>query len=420
MRPKNTHSPWGASGLYRYKICPRAAAFSVHSDDDDSSFSIEGTNAHTLAETTLRHPGKSVQQVKDLLLPDLKLEHSSILAVRTYVRHVRQLLVSEPGGWLLLEVSFELPVPEVPKADGNVWGTCDAVIYFPGSKTLHVIDYKNGVGVDVDVFDNDQLKTYALGALLTLKVPVEKVVLHIVQPRSATRADEPVQIWECDPVDIFEHRAVMIDAIRQTIETPDKAVPGDHCHFCNGDGRCMESASHALDVIPDTSFSDVQSAHDEYLLPEPTRLDDWQLAAVFCNGPRIRQFLKAVEGEVFKRSMAGDFKSDAVKLVRGKSNRVWDPLMTDAEKIVELASAGVPLAECYTVEVPSPAQAETLLKEHLEGVELVETVRDFNVRHFKKDTAGLRLVPATDKGIAVKPVQARSEGLAELLPPPSK
>lgn len=420
MSRRAGHSPWGASGLFRYRICPKAAAFSVHSDNDDSEFSIEGTNAHTLGETTLQHPGKSVQKVKDLLLPDLKLEHSSILAVRTYVRHVRQLLASEPDGWLLLEVSFELAIPELPKADGNVWGTCDAVIYFPGSKTLHVIDYKNGVGVDVDVFENDQLKTYALGALLTLKVPVEKVVLHIVQPRSATRADTPVQTWDVDPVDIFEHRAVIVEAIRETLENPDKAVPGDHCHFCSGDARCPASAAYALDTIPDTSFSDVETAHDVYLLPEPTRLDDWQLAAVYCNSPRIRQFLKAVEGEIFKRSMAGDFKSDAVKLVRGNSNRVWDPLMTDADKIVEITSAGVPLAECYTVEVPSPAQTETLLKDHLEGFELTETVRDFNVRHFKKDKAGLRLAVASAAGVAVQPVQARSEGLAELLPPPSK
>lgn len=421
MKTKSGHSPWGASGFYRYKRCPKAASFSAHADDEDSEFSIEGTNAHELAENVLRNPGKSVQEVKDLLFPKMTLEASSTLAVRTYVRHVRQLLLSEPDGWLLIEVGFELPFPEVPEANGQVWGTCDAVIYFPRSKHLYVIDYKNGVGIHVEVFENDQLKTYALGAVLALNLPVEKVTLQIVQPRSAGRDDQgAAQSWDIDAVDLFDHRAEMVEAIRETIKNPEKCVPGDHCRFCAGDGVCEATAKFALDTIPDTSFSDVKTDQDVYMLPEPTRLDDWQLAAVFCNSARIKQFLKAAEGEIFKRCMAGHFQSDAVKLVRGKSSREWDPLMTDAEKIVEIASAGVPLAECYTVVVPSPAQTEDLLKEHLEGQELLETKRDFNVRFFKKDTAGLRLVPASDKGIAVKPALSRSEGLEELTPPPSK
>lgn len=421
MKKRSGHSPWGASGFYRYKRCPKAAAFSAHSHKDDSEFSIEGTNAHELAELTLRNPGKSVQAVKDLLMPKVTLEPSSILAVRTYVRHVRQLLLSEPDGWLLVEVGFELPVPEVPEANGQVWGTCDAIIYFPKSKRLYVIDYKNGVGIHVDVFENDQLKTYALGAVLALNLPVEKVTLQIVQPRSAGRGDqEAIQSWDIDAVDLFDHRAEMVEAIQETINNPEKCVPGDHCHFCAGDGVCEATAKFALDTIPDTSFSDVETAHDVYMLPEPTRLDDWQLAAVFCNAPRIKQFLKAAEGETFKRCMSGHFQSDAVKLVRGKSSREWDPLMTDADKIVEIASTGVPLNECYSVVVPSPAQTEDLLKEHLEGEDLLEARRDFNVRHFKKDTAGLRLVPASDKGIAVKPALSRSEGLEALTPPPSK
>ena len=412
------HSPWGMSGLYRYKLCGKAARYSAWSANNDSEFSIEGHNAHALAEATLRNPTKSVQQVKDLLFGKVELEPSSIAGVRTYVRHVRQLLLSEPDPWLFVEVDFEFDLPEVPVAQGKVWGRADCVIYFPTSKTLYVIDYKNGVGVDVEAEDNDQIMGYALGVMQKLNLGVERVVLQIVQPRSKERDGEPVKSWETDALTIFNHRQTIIDAINHTLENGDRGVPGDHCHFCAGDGLCEETARDALTLAEGFDVDNLQPAEAEFPLPEPNRLDDWQLAAIFNNSGRVRQFLKAVESQIFQRIMAGAFQSDDVKLVRGTTNRVWAKGMSQADIMMELMEAGLPLAETYVLEVLSPAQSEEALAEHLEGKELLEAKRDLNIRCFEKAPGALRVVPKSHRGVAVQPAVTNAEGLAGLLPPP--
>lgn len=412
------HSPWGASGLYRYAACPKAASYSVHEPENSSEAAEEGTRAHLLAETTLRNPGMSVEKCKAEFLPELQLEKSSIRAVRTFVRHVRQLLLTEPDGVLHIEVKFQIAVPEIPEADGKVFGTCDVLIYFPRSKTLYIIDYKNGEGVDVVAEDNDQLLTYALGGTFALGVPVDRIFIQIVQPRSIESQDKPVKEHEIDPVDLFEHRQRMVDAIRQTIEKPGLGVPGDHCHFCKGDGKCEERAQSVLSTIPDTGLDNIEKATSEYPLPEPSRLDDWQIAAIVLNGPRIRQFIKAAEGQAYQRLVTGQFKSDALKLVKGKGTRKWGKGMTDSDVMMELMEAGVPMDKTYTIEVPSPAQADELLAEYLQGEDLLAAKRDIAIRCVDKESSGLRVVSKDAAGVEVKPALVNSEGLDGLLPPP--
>lgn len=63
------------------------------------------------------------------------------------------------------------------------FGTSDAILISDG--TMHVIDYKHGLGVLVSAEDNPQMKCYALGALELFDsiYDIDTVAMTIYQPR---------------------------------------------------------------------------------------------------------------------------------------------------------------------------------------------------------------------------------------------
>ena len=66
-----------------------------------------------------------------------------------------------------MEERFRLDALDPPYEAG---GTGDFVHYNPSTKTLEVVDLKNGVGV-VEVEENKQLRTYGFGALIATSRP---------------------------------------------------------------------------------------------------------------------------------------------------------------------------------------------------------------------------------------------------------
>jgi hypothetical protein len=347
-------------------------------------------------------------------LPDFAPDE--IAAIRCYVRHVRQLALIEEGAQLHVETSFEFPVPSVPQADGNVWLTADACVYLPVAKHLHVVDYKHGVGVDVVAEDNDQTKAYALGAVNALGVPVSKITVHIVQPRSRD-SDEFIKEWTFDAIDVFQCAEDWTSAIRESVQNPTRAVPGCHCHFCKGDGICEERAVSVLEGVVELPSTDVK---ETFGLPEPNRLDDTQIAAIFLNSAAIRQFLKAVENQAFSRRLAGQMENCGVKLIRTLARREWKPGVTNADVALELADLGVPMKRTFDIVYPSPNQADELLTEFIHDPDELKAAKmKFAVELTKKESSGLKLAPSSAKGKEIDPAAENTQGLDGILPPPA-
>ena len=63
------------------------------------------------------------------------------------------------------------------------FGTSDAILISDG--TMHIIDYKHGIGILVSAEDNPQMKCYALGALELFDdiYNIDTVSMTIYQPR---------------------------------------------------------------------------------------------------------------------------------------------------------------------------------------------------------------------------------------------
>ena len=133
----------------------------------------------------------------------------------------------------------------------SIRGRLDFFAY--GAGTLVIVDYKFG-GTPVPVKDNPQLLAYAVCMTSQiynkLRVPVEKLVIGIVQPRSEiTDFGEHGAMWytyrdaERGPimVDILEGAGV---ACKADDKTP--RATGEHCRYCPARSVCRAAVGERL------------------------------------------------------------------------------------------------------------------------------------------------------------------------------
>jgi len=141
----------------------------------------------------------------------------------------------------------------------QIWGTADAIVWAPKSKTLYVRDLKYGAGVAVEVVDNLQLKIYALAALLTMGYKAAWVDVGIVQPR-CPHPDGPVRSVRFSAVDLVDFHADLLDAARRveivsthfeqygTVVTTDLVPSEKGCRWCLAAPKCPKLKTKAQDM----------------------------------------------------------------------------------------------------------------------------------------------------------------------------
>lgn len=161
------HAYLSCSSSDRWLNCTVAPKLEAAFIEESSPFAAEGTKAHELGEKVLIS-GKNACDIKG----DYSTEMRDY--VQNYVDYVRAI-----PGQLLVEQRLDISawVPEC-------FGTSDAVVLADG--VCHIVDLKYGKGVRVDAENNSQLMLYALGAYDAYDCiygPINKVVIHIVQPR---------------------------------------------------------------------------------------------------------------------------------------------------------------------------------------------------------------------------------------------
>tara|TARA_B100000678_G_scaffold268886_1_gene255543 strand:- start:3544 stop:3966 length:423 start_codon:yes stop_codon:yes gene_type:complete len=106
-------------------------------------------------------------------------------------------------------------------------------------KTIHVCDLKAGQGVEVDVIGNRQLHLYSLGAYYDLRFlfGVERVVVHIVQPRTGN----PGSSWEVSLDELLAFGDQMREAARRTEDKDAACIASEKtCRFCQAAAVCPE------------------------------------------------------------------------------------------------------------------------------------------------------------------------------------
>lgn len=366
MAGPSKHSSIGASGMHRWANCPGSVKLSEGMPNPSSIYAEEGTKAHDLAAEIL----EGRLSLNDLKPPEVDADMKG--AIKVYVDYNFK-LQKERNTEMLVEREFDLS-----SIFEGCFGTSDCVQYESDTKTLHVIDYKHGAGLAVEVEQNMQLQYYGLGALLSTGYPCDKVVLTIVQPR-CEHPDGPVRSWELSSMELLEFSMTLKEAAAATQKEDAPIIPGSWCRFCNAKAICPAFKEKA------NAMATKVFAHNEPYCPE-------ELSKTLEMIPAIKKWVKAVEDFAYYEATNGRCPP-GYKIVNKMARRKWINEI-EASKILK-EDFGMTREDCVTETLRSVAQIEKLLPKGAKKDEMFTSL-------FTKDSSGTTLVPESDKRAPAK------------------
>lgn len=390
------HSTIGASSMYRWSACPGSVRESAKAPPQTSSVYAEaGSDAHALGAVCLREdaaPGFYIgKQIKDDGR-DFTVTEEMADAVYVYVNHVCDTF--ERGDTMHVEQKFDLS-----SVHPGCFGTADCVIWQPKTQLLHVIDYKHGAGIAVNVTDNPQLQYYGLGALLSLGYPAKRVRLTIVQPR-CDHSDGPVRSWEIDAIDLLDFRADLITYAKATEDPDALLVPGDHCRFCPAAALCPALVKKAQEVAK-LEFAPALS------------YDPAQLKMALDSREPLKAWLKALDEFAYAEAEAGRTPI-GYKLVAKTARRAW---RSEGEVIDYIQTH--PMLDLKEEDIFEPRALKSPAQlEKLDGLKpkTVKKVKSGPLDQFTiAESSGHALVPEDNKRPAIKKDAKSDFGEADLL-----
>lgn len=328
------HAILSPSSSKRWMACPPSALAESKMPREDTSYSAEGTLAHSTAEVLLRYllagnhmqtldmerviaavesprlgdyiTGETLAMLRELSLQatQLGLDYSEMLDyVGSYVDLVYgnylEAKVQDPNAQLLVEAELNLAT-YIP--DG--FGSSDAVLMYDinGIGTLEVYDLKYGKGIKVDAQGNTQMLCYALGACLGPAdcYCVDQVRMTIVQPRLGWVSTSQIRYEYL----IAWAQEVLHPAALKAYKGEGHRHAGEHCQFCAVRPTCRAAAAFA-------QATKAVNALPDQLSPE-------ELSELLDSLPGIKSWLSCVEDYALGLARSGG-SIPGYKLVEGRS-----------------------------------------------------------------------------------------------------
>ena len=304
----DSHALLSASSAHRWLNCPPSAKAVEGTADAPSDAALQGTAAHALAEHKLlralkRRSKRPTSEWIDDEMDALTSDYVDFVLER--LAEVRQTC---PDAQVFVEQRLDYS----HVAPGG-FGTGDCVIV--AEPTLHVIDLKYGMGVQVSAVDNPQLKLYGLGALAAFGAlyDITAVQLSIFQPRRAN-----VETWTISTADLItwgQETVAPIAAIAAAGGGEYKA--GAWCQFCRIAPTCRARADANLAL-----------ARHEFAPPAELTLDE--VAGVLTRIPELKAWASNVEAWALAQAQAGT-QVPGFKVVAGRSVRKYSDEAAVAE-----------------------------------------------------------------------------------------
>ena len=318
------HAILSASGAHRWLSCPPSAKLEEKFPDQTSESAIEGTFAHTWAETQLRHFLAIGRDEADERFPqtikDLKQNDFYNPALEDYVDEYVSIVT---GKYLeACQRDHEAALMLEQRLDFSDWvpqgfGRGDAVIVADGK--MEVIDLKYGKNIRVQAEGNPQIRLYALGAYAELSCiyDIDNVTVTIVQPRNGGESNETLRIDE-----LLQWGESIKPIAEMAIKGDGDFNPGKHCYFCRARSCCKKLAAHNLAVA-------------RYEFKNPDLLDDDEVSDVLHRVDDLVKWANGVKEYALTEAVDRGHRWPGFKLVEGRSTRK----ITDEKKAVTLLQA---------------------------------------------------------------------------------
>jgi len=312
----NGHALLSASASHRWLNCPPSARLGEFIEDKESEFAREGSDAHELCEMRLK---EALGQNKQIGMPLLQYYSEEMEeCAQSYSQYIVDLLneIKKTCKDPIVLIEQKLDYSRFVK-DG--FGTGDCLII--ADDVLHVIDYKHGMGVKVDAFENPQMKLYALGGLEIFDglYDIKKVSMTIYQPRLSN-----ISIYEMDKEALYDWAENTLKPIASlAYKGEGEFASGSWCKFCKCKTTCRQRYEDNMKL-----------ASKEF--KEPPLLTDEDIVEVLNKVDGLVEWANDVKEYALRCAINGK-KWTGYKLVEGRSIRKY---INDDEVIKVVTSAG--------------------------------------------------------------------------------
>jgi len=319
------HLPYSASATDRWLACPASveAARDIPPPPTEAAYTTEGTDAHAVAEALLQ--GQTPQSGVSDEAFDAAMEYAN------FVGGIRR----------TQEVQWEAVETLAAHADyPDFGGSPDyACLYQEGGKwVLHIVDFKAGVGLAVDVDDNSQLLSYSAVLNSFLPVVISVFRMTVIQPRSYN--SDAIKTTEVFRESIDAHMFKVEEAFTQT-----HFQAGPHCRFYPVATRC-ETLLGYVEVIPTLDGK----------IPAEEDRDTWLF--IHSLATTIRAVLDQIQDQLIDLAKQGQ-ELPGYKVVESRSHRHWSA--PEKEIISALRKLGIKKSDVFSEpKLLTPAQIEKL------------------------------------------------------------
>lgn len=356
------HSRLGASSAARWMNCPGSVALlATLPTPPGSVYAEEGTRAHSWAELMLTQGERDASRLVGAdgeIGATLSADMAKHLQV--YLDTFWQ-LADKPGAIWNVEKKFQLT-----DIDPECFGTNDASVYTPDDGTLYVLDLKYGAGRSVFPAHNPQLLYYAYGAYTSyLEYPIHRIVLIIVQPRTA---DEAVRQWECDPFYLVDWAMSLRTKVHETRKPNAPLNPGKWCDktFCAARATCP-----ALKAVVESQAAEGFKAVDLSALATMSRD---ALAEALERADMLETWIKAIRDYATAEAAAGRAPT-GWKMVAGMGRRSWKGEVAEAEIAAAIQKITNSVDPWQRSLISAPQAEKALGKRNFEALKDLVTVK---------------------------------------------
>ena len=315
----SAHTLFSPSASDRILNCPPSLQLNAAVPDQSSEYAAEGTAAHALcAYLVEKAVGLNTKDpTEDLNYYNEEMQANAESYAAFVMEEYGKAKQTCPDAQIFIEQHVDISrwVP-------GCGGTADCIILADGD--VHVIDYKNGLGVLVEATSesfggNPQLMCYCLGVLEMFDgiYDVDTVKMTIYQPRR-----ENVSSYTMSKADLVRWAdEVLAPTAKLALAGEGEFKAGDHCRFCKVKATCRKRAEHNLKAA-------------QYDFAMPATLEDHEIDTILMLVDGLTEWANDVKEYALGQALAGT-EYEHFKVVAGRSNRKFTSEEDVAKAVID-------------------------------------------------------------------------------------